>query len=71
LAQSPEEQAPMKTDIPKAAWRFAEMGFRLLGCDTDAKIERLNRGESYIKNIPGFYIFLFDIIGGRWLCKEL
>jgi len=33
--------------------RFTEMGFRVLGFDTDAqKVERLNRGESYIKYIP-------------------
>jgi hypothetical protein len=29
------------------------MGFRLLGCDTDEKIARLNLGESHIKHIPG------------------
>jgi hypothetical protein len=43
----------MKTDIPNAVWGLAEMGFRLLGCDTDAKIERHNRGEFHIKHIPG------------------
>jgi UDP-N-acetyl-D-glucosamine dehydrogenase len=33
--------------------RFCEVGFRVLGFDTDAnKVERLNRGESYIKHIP-------------------
>jgi len=32
--------------------RFAEMGFPVLGFDTDAqKVEKLNRGESYIKHI--------------------
>jgi UDP-N-acetyl-D-glucosamine dehydrogenase len=34
--------------------RFCEMGFSVLGFDTDAhKVELLNRGESYIKHIPG------------------
>ncbi|QJE02872.1 nucleotide sugar dehydrogenase [Massilia forsythiae] len=34
--------------------RYAEAGFRVLGIDIDgAKIERLNRGESYIKHIAG------------------
>ncbi len=33
--------------------RFAEMGFQVLGFDTDGeKVEALNRGESYIKHIP-------------------
>jgi len=33
--------------------RFTEVGFKVLGFDTDAqKVERLNRGESYIKDIP-------------------
>jgi UDP-N-acetyl-D-glucosamine dehydrogenase len=33
--------------------RFTEVGFKVLGFDTDAqKVERLNRGESYIKYIP-------------------
>jgi UDP-N-acetyl-D-glucosamine dehydrogenase len=33
--------------------RFCEVGFRVLGFDTDAsKVERLNRGESYIQHIP-------------------
>jgi UDP-N-acetyl-D-glucosamine dehydrogenase len=33
--------------------RFCEVGFRVLGFDTDAhKVELLNRGESYIKHIP-------------------
>ena len=32
--------------------RYAEAGFRVLGIDIDgAKVERLNRGESYIKHI--------------------
>jgi len=32
--------------------RFCEVGFRVLGFDTDAgKVERLNRGESYIRHI--------------------
>ena len=32
--------------------RFCEVGFQVLGFDTDAsKVERLNRGESYIKHI--------------------
>jgi UDP-N-acetyl-D-glucosamine dehydrogenase len=32
--------------------RFCEMGFKVLGFDTDAnKVELLNRGESYIKHI--------------------
>ncbi|MEJ2671563.1 MAG: nucleotide sugar dehydrogenase [Deltaproteobacteria bacterium] len=34
--------------------RFCEVGFRVLGFDTDPrKVELLNRGESYIKHIPG------------------
>jgi len=34
--------------------RYAEAGFRVLGIDIDgAKVERLNRGESYIKHIAG------------------
>jgi UDP-N-acetyl-D-glucosamine dehydrogenase len=33
--------------------RFCEVGFKVLGFDTDAsKVECLNRGESYIKHIP-------------------
>jgi UDP-N-acetyl-D-glucosamine dehydrogenase len=33
--------------------RFCEVGFKVLGFDTDpSKVERLNRGESYIKHIP-------------------
>jgi UDP-N-acetyl-D-glucosamine dehydrogenase len=33
--------------------RFCEVGFKVLGFDTDAaKVEHLNRGESYIKHIP-------------------
>jgi len=33
--------------------RFWEVGFKVLGFDTDpVKVERLNRGESYIKHIP-------------------
>lgn len=33
--------------------RFWEVGFAVLGFDTDPdKVERLNRGESYIKHIP-------------------
>ena len=33
--------------------RFWEMGFSVLGFDTDQdKVDRLNRGESYIKHIP-------------------
>ncbi|HZE21294.1 MAG TPA: NAD(P)-binding domain-containing protein, partial [Desulfobaccales bacterium] len=33
--------------------RFCEMGFNVLGFDTDAnKVELLNQGESYIKHIP-------------------
>lgn len=33
--------------------RFTEVGFKVLGFDTDAqKVARLNRGESYIKYIP-------------------
>jgi UDP-N-acetyl-D-glucosamine dehydrogenase len=37
------------------ALRFSEVGFRVLGVDIDpAKVERLNRGESYIEHIkPG------------------
>jgi UDP-N-acetyl-D-glucosamine dehydrogenase len=34
--------------------RFGEVGFRILGFDSDAqKVASLNRGESYIKHIPG------------------
>jgi len=34
--------------------RFCEVGFPVLGFDTDAhKVELLNQGESYIKHIPG------------------
>ncbi|MFP3867876.1 MAG: nucleotide sugar dehydrogenase [Desulfobacteraceae bacterium] len=34
--------------------RFAEVGFRILGFDSDAnKIDHLNQGRSYIKHIPG------------------
>jgi UDP-N-acetyl-D-glucosamine dehydrogenase len=33
--------------------RFSETGFRVIGLDIDAaKIEKLNRGESYIRHIP-------------------
>lgn len=33
--------------------RFCEVGFRVLGFDTDdRKVEKLNRGESYIRHIP-------------------
>jgi UDP-N-acetyl-D-glucosamine dehydrogenase len=33
--------------------RYVEAGFRVLGIDIDdSKVERLNRGESYIKHIP-------------------
>jgi UDP-N-acetyl-D-glucosamine dehydrogenase len=33
--------------------RFCEVGFKVLGFDTDnKKVESLNRGESYIKHIP-------------------
>jgi UDP-N-acetyl-D-glucosamine dehydrogenase len=33
--------------------RFGEVGFKVLGFDTDSrKVDRLNRGESYIKHIP-------------------
>ena len=36
---------------------FAEAGFRCLGFDVDAiKVERLQRGESYIGHIPGAWI---------------
>ncbi|MFS2215778.1 nucleotide sugar dehydrogenase [Telluria sp. Tellsp104] len=34
--------------------RYAEAGFRVLGIDIDgSKVERLNRGESYINHVPG------------------
>ena len=34
--------------------RFGEVGFKILGFDSDVqKVDRLNRGESYIKHIPG------------------
>jgi len=34
--------------------RYAQAGFRVLGIDIDStKVERLNRGESYIKHIDG------------------
>src|SRR5437762_5997447 len=33
--------------------RFIEVGYRVIGIDIDAeKVERLKRGESYIKHIP-------------------
>jgi UDP-N-acetyl-D-glucosamine dehydrogenase len=33
--------------------RFGEVGFKILGFDSDVqKVEKLNRGESYIKHIP-------------------
>jgi UDP-N-acetyl-D-glucosamine dehydrogenase len=33
--------------------RFCEVGFQVLGFDTDAKkVDFLNRGDSYIKHIP-------------------
>jgi UDP-N-acetyl-D-glucosamine dehydrogenase len=33
--------------------RFGEVGFKILGFDTDdKKVKKLNRGESYIKHIP-------------------
>jgi UDP-N-acetyl-D-glucosamine dehydrogenase len=35
------------------AWAFAAAGYRVLGFDIDhAKVDRLNRGESYIGHIP-------------------
>ena len=35
------------------ALRFAEMGHRVIGCDTDPdKVVKLNAGQSYIKHIP-------------------
>jgi UDP-N-acetyl-D-glucosamine dehydrogenase len=35
------------------ALRFSEVGFRVIGLDIDsAKVERLNRSESYIEHIP-------------------
>jgi UDP-N-acetyl-D-glucosamine dehydrogenase len=41
--------------------RYAQAGFRVLGIDIDsAKVERLNRGESYIKHIDGA-----DIVAAR------
>ena len=34
--------------------RFGEVGFKILGFDSDAhKVASLNKGESYIKHIPG------------------
>ena len=34
--------------------RFGEVGFKILGFDSDVKkVDMLNRGESYIKHIPG------------------
>jgi UDP-N-acetyl-D-glucosamine dehydrogenase len=34
--------------------RFTEEGFRVLGFDIDpGKVDKLNKGESYIKHIPG------------------
>ena len=33
--------------------RFAEAGFRVIGIDIDAaKVERLQKGESYIRHVP-------------------
>lgn len=34
--------------------RFVDVGYRVLGFDIDRdKVERLNRGESYLEHIPG------------------
>ena len=42
------------------ALRFAEAGHRVLGFDVDsAKVERLNRGETYIQHIPAAKIKQF------------
>jgi len=44
--------------------RFCEVGFRVLGFDTDAhKVKLLNRGESYIKHIPSSR--LADLVNSR------
>ncbi len=47
--------------------RFCEVGFQVLGFDTDAhKVELLNRGESYIKHIPSTRLAaLLTAPGGR------
>ncbi len=37
--------------------RFSEAGFRVMGLDIDAaKVEKLNRGESYIRHIPAIAV---------------
>jgi UDP-N-acetyl-D-glucosamine dehydrogenase len=53
--------------------RFTEMGFHVLGFDTDGrKIDLLNRGESYIKHIPGTKLaeIVGDNGGGRFLATN-
>jgi UDP-N-acetyl-D-glucosamine dehydrogenase len=45
--------------------RFAEVGFKVLGFDTDpGKVARLNRGDSYIQQIPGSR--LAPLVGERF-----
>jgi UDP-N-acetyl-D-glucosamine dehydrogenase len=45
--------------------RFTEVGFKVLGFDTDArKVAQLNRGESYIKHIPSGR--LGELLDGRF-----
>jgi UDP-N-acetyl-D-glucosamine dehydrogenase len=45
--------------------RFTEVGYRVLGFDTDVrKVDRLNRGESYIKHIPSSH--LAELLNGRF-----
>jgi UDP-N-acetyl-D-glucosamine dehydrogenase len=46
--------------------RFWEVGFSVLGFDTDRdKVERLNRGESYIKHIPSSLVAEMTAPQGR------
>ena len=48
------------------ALRFAEAGHRVLGFDTDpVKVEKLNRGQSYIEHIPAAKIQRF--VGSKCL----
>ena len=51
--------------------RFGEVGSKILGFDSDAqKVEKLNRGESYIKHIPGAGIAKLRQSEGRRNLKQ-
>ena len=44
--------------------RYSEAGFRVLGIDIDSeKVEKLNRGESYIENVPPTAISAAHLVG--------